>query len=355
MEEKKKPIVGITLGDVNGIGPQVILKALEDDKLNRQCHFVVFGSESVMLHYKKMFPNLKTQFHILQKNQDFKLHAKLPNLIECSDQPVEIKMGESNDASGSLSLRFINDALFYLQQGKIDVLVTAPINKAFIKTNPPFTGHTEYLAKKANVKEALMIMTADNIRVALATQHLPLQEVSNKLTIQGILDSLRLFNHSLIHDFGCQRPKIAVLALNPHGGENGQIGREEIDIIQPAIQKAYSEKIIAQGPFSADSFFGSSKFSHFDGVLAMYHDQGLIPFKYIAGFQGVNFTANLPYVRTSPDHGVALDIVSGGEADHTSMMHAIWTAIDINTTRQLQSSMRENPLKILSGRDLEKI
>jgi 4-hydroxy-L-threonine phosphate dehydrogenase PdxA len=181
VEEKKKPVIGITMGDVNGIGPQVILKALEDERIYKHCHIVVFGSESVVQFYKKTLPNIKTNFNILQKQGEYKLHAKLPNLIECADKPVIVNMGISNEFSGSLSLRFINDALFFLQQAKIDILVTGPVNKAFITTNPPFTGHTEYLANKAGVKDNLMIMTADALRVAMVTQHIPLEEVSRTL------------------------------------------------------------------------------------------------------------------------------------------------------------------------------
>ena len=352
MEEKKKPIVGISMGDVNGIGPQIILKALADERLYRFCQIIVFGSESVVHFYKKALPNIKTNFHIIKKQDEFKLHTKLPNLIECSDSPVSVNMGISNEFSGSLSLRFINDALFHLQQKKIDLLVTAPVNKAYIKTNPPFSGHTEYLAQKANVKDALMIMNADNIRVALATQHIPIQDVAGALNTQMIYEKIKLFNQSLTTDFGCQRPKIAVLALNPHGGENGKIGNEEIEKIIPAINKAEKEKIIVQGPFSADSFFGGTKFTHFDGILAMYHDQGLIPFKYITGWEGVNFTANLPYVRTSPDHGVALDIVDKDIADHSSMYNAIMNAIDIYHMRANQKNMRSNPLPKANLKDL---
>jgi 4-hydroxythreonine-4-phosphate dehydrogenase len=352
VEEKKKPVIGITMGDVNGIGPQIILKALEDERIYKHCHIVVFGSESVVQFYKKALPNIKTNFNILQKQGEYKLHAKLPNLIECADKPVIVNMGISNEFSGSLSLRFINDALFFLQQAKIDILVTGPVNKAFITTNPPFTGHTEYLANKAGVKDNLMIMTADALRVAMVTQHIPLEEVSRTLTTQMIYDKIKLFNQSLTYDFGCQRPKIAVLALNPHGGEDGKIGKDEIEKISPAIKKAETEKIIVQGPFSADSFFGGAKFPHFDGVLAMYHDQALIPFKYISGWEGINFTANLPYVRTSPDHGVALDIVDKDIADSTSMSHAITNALDIYHMRAKQKTMRENPLPRVNLKDI---
>lgn len=353
MEINKKPIVGITMGDVNGIGPQIILKALADERVFKHCQIVIFGSESVVQFYKKTFSGIKTNLHILQKNQEFKLHTKIATLIECSESPVTVEMGVSNDMSGTLSMRFINDALFYLQQGKIDVLVTAPINKAYIKTSGTFRGHTEYLAQKANVKDALMVMTSDSLRVALATQHIPIEDVAKTITTPLILEKIKQFNQSLASDFGCQRPKIAVLALNPHGGENGKIGTDEIEKIIPAINKAIAEKIIVQGPFSADSFFASNQFSNFDGILAMYHDQGLIPFKYIAGMSGVNFTAMLPYVRTSPDHGVALDIVDQDTADYSSMYNAITNAIDIFHTRASQKAMRSNPLPKINIKDLK--
>jgi len=352
IEEKKRPVIGITMGDVNGIGPQVILKALEEERLYKHCQIVVFGSESVVQFYKKVLPNIKVNFNVIQKQGEFKLHTKLPNLIECSDKPVIVNMGVSSEFSGSLSMRFINDALFFLQQGKIDILVTGPVNKAYITTNPPFSGHTEYLAHKAGVKDTLMIMCSDTLRVATVTQHIPLESVSKALTTQTIYEKIKLFHQSLTTDFGCQRPKIAVLALNPHGGENGKIGMDEIEKITPAIKKAENEKMIVQGPFSADSFFGGAKFPHFDGVLAMYHDQALIPFKYISGWEGVNFTANLPYVRTSPDHGVALDIVEKDLADHTSMRHAITSALDIYHARARQKSMKENPLPKINLKDI---
>lgn len=352
IEEKKKPVVGITMGDVNGIGPQIILKALEEERLYRQCQIVVFGSDSVVQYYKKALTNIKTNFHILQKQDDYKLHSKLPNLIECADKPIIVNMGISNEFSGSMSLRFINDALFYLNQGKIDLLVTAPVNKAYITTNPPFSGHTEYLMHKAGVKENLMIMTADSIRVSMVTQHIPLEEVAKTISTQLVYDKIKLFHQSLSLDFGCQRPKIAVLALNPHGGENGKIGKDEIEKINPAIKKAESEKIIVQGPFSADGFFASNKFTHFDGVLAMYHDQALIPFKYISGWSGVNFTSHLPYVRTSPDHGVALDIVGKDTVDSNSMLHAIYTGLDIYHQRLQQKLMRANPLPKIKLKDI---
>jgi 4-hydroxythreonine-4-phosphate dehydrogenase len=354
LEDKKRPVIGITMGDVNGVGPQVILKALEDERIFKHCQIVVFGSESVVQFYKKTLPNIKTNFHVLQKQSEFKLHAKLPTLIECADKPVEVNMGVSNEFSGSLSLRFINDALFFLQQNKIDILVTGPVNKAFITTNPPFSGHTEYLAQKANTKDTLMVMNADALRVAMVTQHIPLEDVSKTLTTQLIYEKIKLFNQSLTMDFGCQRPKIAILALNPHGGENGKIGKDEIEKISPAIKKAEDEKIIVQGPFSADSFFGSAKFPNFDGILAMYHDQALIPFKYISGWDGVNFTANLPYIRTSPDHGVALDIVGTDAVDSNSMYNAITNALDIYHMRARQKSMRENPLPKINLKNLER-
>jgi 4-hydroxythreonine-4-phosphate dehydrogenase len=352
VEEKKKPVIGITLGDINGIGPQIILKALSNERIFNKCQVVIFGSESVLQFYKKQFPAIKTPFHVLAKDEKF--HSKMANLVECSDKPLIVNMGVSSDFSGSMSVRFLNEALQYYQDGKIDALVTGPVNKAFIKTNPPFTGHTEFIAQKLNEKDPMMIMTSDYIRVALASHHLALKEVSGKLNAAVLLQKIKTLNESLSIDFGAQRPKIAVLALNPHSGEGGKIGTEEQEIIIPALKKAEDQKIIVQGPFAADGFFASGKFQHFDGVLAMYHDQGLIPFKYIAGMEGVNFTANLKIVRTSPDHGVALDIVDKGEADANSMMHAIYQALDILQMRTKMKQYREKPLAKLEIKDLER-
>jgi 4-hydroxythreonine-4-phosphate dehydrogenase len=352
MEEKKKPIIGITLGDINGVGPQVVMKALSSERIFKHCNIIVFGSESVWQFYKKQFPDIKTPYVVI--NKEDKLNPKMTNLVECAEKPLIVNMGVSSDFSGSMSLKFLNEALDYYQKGKIDALVTAPVNKAFIKSNPPFYGHTEYIAQKLQEKDSMMIMTSDYLKVALATHHIPIQEVSNKLNKNVIVAKINTFAESLKKDFGIMRPKIAVLSLNPHGGENGKIGKEEIDFIQPAIQECEKSKIICQGPFSSDGFFANGKFDYFDGVLAMYHDQGLIPFKYIAGMEGVNFTANLKIVRTSPDHGVALDIVSENTADPMSMRNAIFQAFDILSMREKMAKWSENPLPKLEIKDLER-
>lgn len=334
------------MGDINGIGPQIILDVISKESIFKYCNIVIFGSEQALNFYKKKFEYQKARWNVIKDKSNIQLNNKIANFIECSDGEVKVEMGNSNDTSGSLSLRFINDALFHQNQGTIDALVTAPVHKAYIKTNPPFTGHTGYLAKKANTENPLMIMTSESLRVALVTQHLPIQEISKNISKDSILESIISFNESLKKDFGIYKPKIAVLGLNPHSGDEGKIGDEEKNIIAPAIKTAFEKKnIITQGPFAADGFFSSNKFTHFDGVLAMYHDQGLIPFKYIAGMSGVNYTANLPYVRTSPDHGVASDIVESGNADSSSMLHSIFEAIDIYKTRKQVASDTANPLK----------
>ena len=350
MEEKKIPTIGITLGDVNGVGPQTVLKAIGNETLFKSCQIIIFGSDSVLQFYKKQFPNLKAQYNILQ-NAEAKLNSKVANLYECSDKPVIINMGVSSEYSGQLSLKFLNDALDFYQKGRIDAIVTAPLNKSMIKTNPIFNGHTDYITSKLGEKESLMMMIDGDLRVALATHHIPLAKVSEHLTINSVYNKIKVLNHSLTKDFNCQRPKIAVLALNPHAGEKGTLGKEEIDVLIPAIEKAQKEKVIVQGPFSADGFFASEKFKHFDAILAMYHDQGLIPFKYISFMEGVNYTANLTLIRTSPDHGTANDLVETNDANPNSLINAIYQAVDIYHTRAQQKLMKENPLKKHDIRD----
>lgn len=334
------------MGDINGIGPQIILDVISKESIFKYCNILILGSEHALNFYKKKFGYHKARINIIKDKAKMQLNNKIANFIECADGDVRVEMGNPNESSGSLSLRFINDAIFHLNQGTIDSLVTAPVHKAYIKTNPTFTGHTGYLAKKADVENPLMIMTSEILRVALVTQHLPIQDVAKKLSKDLILESITSFHDSLKKDFGIYKPKIAVLGLNPHSGDEGKIGDEEKNIIAPAIKTAFEKNnIITQGPYAADGFFANGTFKHFDGVLAMYHDQGLIPFKYIAGMTGVNYTAKLPYVRTSPDHGVASDIVESGKADSSSMLHSIFEAIDIYKTRKQIISDTANPLK----------
>ncbi len=358
-DNKKRLKVGITIGDTNGIGPEVILKALGATEMLEMMIPVVYGSSKIM-NYHRNACSLDGFLFNYTKSADH-LKDNLPNLVECIDQDIKIELGQASKQAGLASFAALEAAVRDLKAGLIDVLVTAPISKENIQNDQfQFPGHTEYLESAAGEgNKALMLMCTENLRIALATTHLPLSQVPAALTIEGIREKLRLFNNSLKRDFNIDGPRIAVLSLNPHAGENGLLGAEEHDIILPAMMQALDEEgIQCFGPYAADGFFGARHYRRFDGVLAMYHDQGLAPFKTIAMDEGVNFTAGLPFVRTSPDHGTGYDIVGQGIANEASLRHAIYTAIDIYRNRIWFDKSRENPLPKLfqdRGRDNVKL
>ena len=351
MDEKKKLKIGITLGDINSIAPEIVIKALHDERLMKFCQFIVYGNEVAINYHKKLIANYKTNFQIITE-ADPKLSSKIPNLINFGDQNTILNLGQANDFAGKWALTFLNAALEDLKEGKIDALVTAPLNKSTIKIEKDtFTGHTEYISKFFNVQESMMLMVDHDLRVGLVTNHLPLEQVSSQINSALILKKLKIFQKSLKEDFGIEKPKIAVLSLNPHAGDSGLLGKEEKEIILPAVQKAIETDILAFGPFAADGFFGNGKFKFFDGVLAMYHDQGLVPFKAISGAEGVNFTAGLPIIRTSPDHGTAYDIAGKDLANHDSILNAIYLALDIHDNRQNLKEYGANPIQKTKLRD----
>ena len=299
--------VGITLGDINGIGPEIIIKALKDNRILSDITPVIYGSSKVISFYKKMLQIHEFSYQNCRTGAD--IQNKKINIVNCWNEEVDVQPGVSNVTGGKYALKSLEAATADLADGKIDVLVTAPFSKDAMKSAGfDFPGHTEYLAKYSNVDEALMILASPFLRVALVTTHIPINEVSKALTKDAILSKIKVFENSLKRDFNLVRPKIAVFGLNPHAGENGKIGTEEQEQIIPAINAAKSEGILAYGPFAADGFFGSNAKNQFDGVLAMYHDQGLTAFKALSFEDGVNFSAGLPIVRTSPDHGTAFDI-----------------------------------------------
>lgn len=343
----KKIKVGITHGDYNGVGYEVILKAFEDPTMFELCVPIVYGSQRIAAHYRKLLDlPQQTSCHIEAASA---AKSQSLNFINVVGEEEQILPGQSNEASGRAALAALERAVRDLKEGEIDVLVTAPINKSTIQCPDfHFAGHTEYLEASLGDEgdRALMIMAADNgLRVALATVHTPLAEVAGKLTRESVSQRIADFNTALIRDFGIHAPRIAVLALNPHAGDNGVIGHEEEEIIAPAIADACADKILAFGPYPADGFFGAESYTKFDGVLAMYHDQGLIPFKTLCGGNGVNFTAGLPWVRTSPDHGTACDIAGKGVADAQSMRSAIYLAIDALRNRAVHDEAFADPLK----------
>ncbi len=358
-EENKRLRVGITIGDTNGIGIEVALKAVSVPEMMDMCTPLIYGSSKIISYHRNAC-NLPG-FQINHTKSADKIKDNMPNLVECIDQDIKIELGHPTKQAGQAAFIALEAAVRDLKAGLIDVLVTAPISKDNIQSEQfQFPGHTEYLESAiGDGNKALMILCNANLRIALATIHLPLSKVPTALNADGIRNKLQLLNDSLKRDFNIDGPRIAVLSLNPHGGENGILGTEEKDIIIPAMQQAQDEDgILCFGPFAADGFFGARQYRRFDGVLAMYHDQGLAPFKTIAMDEGVNFTAGLPYVRTSPDHGTGYDIAGQGIANETSMRHAIYTAIDVYRNRIRYDEARQNPLPKLfqdRGRDNVKL
>ena len=341
--EDKMIRVAITHGDTNGIGYEVILKTFATPTILELCTPIVYGSPKLVAYHRKAL-NLETSFNIIERAEDA-CDGKL-NILACFDDEVKVDLGQPSEEAGKAALMALDRAMTDYRSGLYDVLVTAPINKATIQGEGfHFPGHTEYIETCVGEgNKALMILMNEDLRVALVTTHLPIRNVAEAITQEAIVEKASIFNLSLKRDFRISSPRIAVLSLNPHAGDNGLLGNEEKDIIIPAIEELEKKGIQAFGPFPADGFFGTAAYSHFDGVLAMYHDQGLAPFKTIALDNGVNFTAGLPIVRTSPDHGTAYDIAGQGKADENSFRQAIYTAIDVFRNRQFYDEPMQNPL-----------
>lgn len=337
--------VGITHGDINGIGYEVILKMLADNRILELCTPVVYGSAKIASFYRKALEMPNIEWKQVENGTDIIDGAN--NIINVVAEDAKVDPGVATPESGEAALAALECAVADLKDGNIDVLVTAPINKHSMQSdNFNFPGHTEYLQDRiGDGNEALMVLCNDTVHVALVTTHLPIRSVPDAITKEEILHKLKIFNQSLKFDFGIEYPKIAVLSLNPHAGENGMLGTEENEVIIPAIEEAKADKILAFGPYAADGFFGSGSFKRFDGILAMYHDQGLAPFKTLAMDSGVNFTAGLPYVRTSPDHGTGYDIAGRGQAAEDSMRSALYAAIDIYRSRNNEYEARRRPLR----------
>jgi 4-hydroxythreonine-4-phosphate dehydrogenase len=340
--------IGITQGDTNGIGYEVILKTFSDERVFDMCIPVLFGSHKVANFYKKQIETEEiksAEFHLIHDVHKA-VQGKL-NILSCIEDNTQVEPGKSTQAGGQAALKSLERAVEELKKGAIDGLLTAPINKHNIQGgNFRFAGHTEYLESKFSTDtKSLMILLNETIRVALVTGHIALSEVKSNLTTEKIIVKLKIFNKSLMEDFRIARPRIAVLALNPHAGDNGFIGNEEKEIIQPAIKEAENAGISVFGPYAADGFFGSQNLDLFDGILAMYHDQGLAPFKALAMDDGVNFTAGLSIVRTSPAHGTAYDIAGKNQGSENSFRQALYTLLDIYKNRKNYQSNTSNPLK----------
>lgn len=329
----KKTVVGITQGDGNGIGYEVIIKALADERMLEMCTPVIYGSSKLFGFYKKTVHNIdQINTNVINSVDDIK--PKMVNIINCLPDSVYVEPGQPTPESAKCAMKALECAVRDAKAGKLDVIVTAPFNKRAMNAEGfGFTGHTEFLEKQFGVKEVVMLMVADELKIAVATQHIPLRDVPKALNTNMLVEKLSLMKASLEQDFGIYDPKIAVLGLNPHCGDGGLIGDEEQKIILPAVQQAQKEGIMAFGPYSPDGFFGLGNYRKYDAVLAMYHDQGLTPFKALAFELGVNYTAGLPIVRTSPDHGTAYELAGRDEADPRSMISAIYTAIDVFNKR----------------------
>jgi len=348
MSEKIK--LGITQGDPNGIGLEVIIKTFLDTQMMEVCTPVLFGSQKTFSYHRKTL-NAEMRFNPVRTVES--ANPKQFNLFNVYEEEINIELGKSTDIAGKYALKSIESACEALQNGKIDALVTAPINKHNIQSEQfKFKGHTDYLETRFK-SPALMLMCSGDFRVGTATGHVPVAEVASWISQEKIQEKIKILNKTLREDFQIRKPKIAVLGLNPHAGDDGTIGKEEQEIIIPAIQKMKEENILTMGPYSADGFFGSMLHLKFDGVLAMYHDQGLVPFKALAFSSGVNYTAGLPVIRTSPDHGVGYDIAGQNKASEESFRSAVYLACDIFRCRNLNRAITANPLKPVSQEERE--
>lgn len=342
MKKAENIIVGISIGDLNGIGSEVVLKTFEDNRMLELCTPVLFANVKIISYLKRNL-NLTAQLHGIDKIEQI-LPGKI-NVLNVWKEGIDLNFGKNDDTVGKFAIKSFIAATKALQTNQIDVLVTAPINKYNIQSEEfKFPGHTDYLDQQLE-GEALMFMIQDNLRVGLLTDHLPINEVSKHLTEELIRKKIQLVKESLIKDFKIRKPKIALLGLNPHAGDNGVIGKEDETIIKPTIQKIFNEGTMLFGPFSADGFFGNGLYEQYDAVVAVYHDQGLIPFKTLSFGQGVNYTAGLNKIRTSPDHGTAYDVAGKGIADFNSFKEAVYLAIDIYNARNEYQEISKNPLK----------
>ena len=342
----RKLVVGITQGDGNGIGYEVIIKALADTRILESFTPVIYGSSKVFGFYRKTIHNLEQQIDTNVISSAADAHQRRVNIVNCLPDNVFVEPGQPNPEAAKAAITCLERAVEDLKKGDIDVLVTAPFNKKVISSqNFGYTGHTEYLQNAFGVSDVTMFMVSERLKVGVVTGHIPLREVPDSITEEKILSKLRLMNASLIRDFGVDSPRIGVLSLNPHSGDGGLLGDEEQRIIAPAVAKAVEEGIDAFGPYSPDGYFGAGLYNRFDATLAMYHDQGLEPFKALAFEDGVNFTAGLPIVRTSPDHGTAYEMAGRDEADPRSMMSAIFAAIDIFRHREAYDALQAGKMK----------
>ena len=342
-EKEHRIRVGITHGDINGIGYEIIIKTLQDQRLLELYTLIVYGSSKIASYHRKTLNIPESNFNLIKKADS--AHARRPNMINIVEDEVKLDLGKSTEIAGELSRLALDMATDDLLNKHIDVLITAPINKKNIQSKGfNFPGHTEYLTEKFKATNTLMLMVSDSFRIGVITGHIPLNKVAETITKELILQKIKTLDRSLKRDFGVLKPRIAVLALNPHAGDEGLIGTEDKTYVQPAIEEAFDQNILAFGPFPADGFFGSSDFQKFDGILAMYHDQGMVPFKLLSFENGVNFTAGLPFVRTSPAHGTAYNLAGKNEANIEAFRNAVYLGCDIFNNRIAFDELLANSL-----------
>lgn len=342
MKNAENIIVGISIGDLNGIGGEIVLKTFEDSRILEFCTPVVFASIKTMAFFKTHF-NSEINFNSI--NDLKQIQTAKVNVLNVWKEPVNINFGKDDFKIGEYAIKSLESATKALKEGQIDVLVTAPINKHNIQSNTfKFPGHTDFLAQELE-GDSLMFMVTDTLRVGLLTDHVPVKDVATQITADVIVKKINTVYSSLEKDFKIRKPKIAVLGINPHTGDNGVIGTEDDDLMRPTLKKIKESGKLVFGPYAADSFFGSNNYKNFDAIIASYHDQGLIPFKTLSFGQGVNYTAGLNKVRTSPDHGTAYEIAGKGEADENSFKEAVFTAIQIFKNRLDYDDITSNPLK----------
>lgn len=341
--DKIKPVIGITQGDPNGVGLELIIRTFADEHIYKYCTPVVYASPKSFVFYKKQLNLQEPMYHLIQSAAEAK-EGRL-NLVVSSDAGMEITPGQPSDAAGKEALLALDKALVDAAAGHLQAMVTAPLDKNTVAANlPGFSGHTGYIADKLGVDRYAMVLVSENLRVGLVTEHLPVSQIAQAITTDKIVAKLNILHTALREDFACTKPRIAVLGLNPHAGDGGLLGKEEINIIKPAIAKVFGDGKLVYGPYSADSFFGSGAYKSFDGILAMYHDQGLIPFKTFAFYDGVNYTAGLNVVRTSPDHGTAYNLAGKGTCETLSFRNAIYEAIGIVRNRLQHHEDYADPL-----------
>lgn len=348
MSEQKRPVIGISVGDLNGIGIEIIIKTFSDNRILELCTPVIFGSNRVINFYKKSIPDINLNYVSIKEIS--KINPKQVNIVTLWEEEIEIQPGQMTETGGKYGVQSLQAAVKALKEKTIDALVTAPLNKYTMQSSEfNFTGHTPFLKEAFRADDVLMLMIADNMKVGLLTEHLAIMDVAKNINKEQIIKKINLLKTSLIKDFGVERPRIAVLGLNPHAGDEGLVGKEEKEIIRPAILESKKNDCVVMGPYSADAFFARGNHEKFDAILAMYHDQGLIPFKSLAIGEGTNFTAGLQAIRTSPDHGTAFDIAGKNQADESSFRAAVFSAIDIFNTRNNYQELRKNPLKKISA------